>query len=104
MPIDAQVIFVLGLSPRQNRSAFIRLTALQDTAISTEFSSFVVVRRTMIYSCVSVRRAEISSLLSVAFVSGNFNSVKSLRREPHSPESSCWLHAPTFCLSTLPSN
>jgi protein-L-isoaspartate(D-aspartate) O-methyltransferase len=56
----------------------------------------------MIYSCSSVRDPEFGSLLSQPFMSETFSSVKSLRREPHSPEPGCWLHTSTFCLSTHP--
>ena len=41
----------------------------------------------MIYSCSSVRESEFGSLLSQPL---------------HSVESACWLHTPTFCLSTHP--
>jgi hypothetical protein len=40
VPIDVQVIFVLGLKSRQNRSAFVHLTVLQDTSFSRIFSWF----------------------------------------------------------------
>ncbi len=56
----------------------------------------------MIYSCSSIRNPEFGSLLSQLFKSGTFGSVKSLRRDPHSLEPGCWLHGPTFCLSTRP--
>jgi protein-L-isoaspartate(D-aspartate) O-methyltransferase len=55
----------------------------------------------MIYSCSSVRDSAFGSLLSQPFMSGTFSSVKSLRRDPHSPEPGCWLHGSTFCLSTI---
>jgi len=35
-------------------------------------------------------------------MSGTFSSVKSLRRDPHSCKTDCWLHMPTF-LSVDPS-
>jgi protein-L-isoaspartate(D-aspartate) O-methyltransferase len=55
----------------------------------------------MIYLCSGGgRNSEFANLLSAPFMSGSFNSVKSLRRNGHSPEPTCWLHAPTFCLST----
>jgi len=56
----------------------------------------------VIYSCSSVRDSRFGSLLSQPFMSGSFGSVQSLRRDPHSPQPGCWLHAPTFCLSTNP--
>jgi len=54
----------------------------------------------MIYSCTSVRDAQIGAAFGQRFMSGTFDSVRSLRRDPHTPESSCWLHSTTFCLST----
>jgi protein-L-isoaspartate(D-aspartate) O-methyltransferase len=56
----------------------------------------------MIYSCSSVRDSELAGLLGQAFMSGNFRAVQSLRRDPHSPEPSCWLHHSSFCFSTRP--
>jgi len=56
----------------------------------------------MIYSCSSVRDSAFGSLLGQQFMSGTSSSVKSLRRDPHSPEPSCWLHGSSFCLSTRP--
>jgi protein-L-isoaspartate(D-aspartate) O-methyltransferase len=56
----------------------------------------------MIYSCSSVRDPQFASLLGQAFMSGTFSAVQSLRRDPHSPEPSCWLHHSSFCLSTRP--
>src|ERR1700745_1598710 len=50
VPINVQVIFVLGLPSRQNSSAFVHEAVLQHTSFSSLFSWFVVARRTMIYS------------------------------------------------------
>jgi protein-L-isoaspartate(D-aspartate) O-methyltransferase len=57
----------------------------------------------MIYSCSSVRDPQFGTLLGQPFLSGTFSSVKSLRRDWHSAQSTCWLHTPSFCLSTRPS-
>lgn len=54
----------------------------------------------MIYSCTTTRNAEIASSFAQKFTSGTFASVRSLRREPHLAEPSCWLHFAGFCLST----
>jgi protein-L-isoaspartate(D-aspartate) O-methyltransferase len=56
----------------------------------------------MIYSCTSARDPQIGKALGERFMSGTTDSVRSLRLEPHSHESSCWLHSTTFCLSTQP--
>ena len=52
----------------------------------------------MIYSCTSVREASVMQLLGKALMSGTMTSVQSFRRDPHSPETACWLHTDTFCL------
>jgi protein-L-isoaspartate(D-aspartate) O-methyltransferase len=54
----------------------------------------------MIYSCTSARDAQLARAFGERFMSGTFDSVRSLRREQHSPEPSCWLHTAAFCLST----
>jgi len=58
----------------------------------------------MIYSCTSARDPELAKAFGQQFMSGTFSSVRSLRKEPHSSEPSCWLHSAAFCLSTLPVN
>lgn len=83
--------------PHVGKGLALRVSRL-DSGYGARFLSVPV----MIYSCSSVRDNQLSSLLSQALMSGAFNSVKSLRRDSHSAESSCWLHAPSFCLSTLP--
>jgi protein-L-isoaspartate(D-aspartate) O-methyltransferase len=40
--------------------------------------------------------------LEQAYRSGRFESVRSLRREPHEPEVGCWFHSEDFCLSARP--
>jgi hypothetical protein len=51
VPIDVQVIFVLGLESRQNKSASFHLAVLQHTSISSLFSWFACdAKGGMIYS------------------------------------------------------
>jgi len=75
---------------------------LQVSKLQAGYAAHFLPIPVMIYSCSSVRDSEFGSLLSQPFMSGSFSSVQSLRRDPHSPEPDCWLHAPTFCLSTRP--
>ena len=56
----------------------------------------------MIYSCTSVRDSEVASLFGQMMMSGTFSSVRSLRRDVHTSEPTCCLHAAKFCLSTFP--
>jgi protein-L-isoaspartate(D-aspartate) O-methyltransferase len=53
-----------------------------------------------IYPCVGGRDPEIERLLSQAFLRGHPEQVRSLRRDPHPREETCWLHAEGFCLSS----
>jgi protein-L-isoaspartate(D-aspartate) O-methyltransferase len=57
---------------------------------------------TQIFDCVGGRDAELSKRLHDGFKRGAWRLVQSLRREPHDPSKSCWLHGDGFCLSTLP--
>jgi protein-L-isoaspartate(D-aspartate) O-methyltransferase len=54
-----------------------------------------------IFSCVGGRDAELNRRLKEAFERGDWKSLQSLRREPHEPADTCWLHADNFCLSKL---
>jgi len=54
-----------------------------------------------IFSCVGGRDAELNQRLKEAFERDDWKSVQSLRREPHEPADTCWLHADNFCLSRL---
>jgi len=56
-----------------------------------------------IFPATSVRDAEAEARLAKALQNGGYaaaaDAVKSLRRDPHPADDSCWLHAPDFCLS-----
>jgi protein-L-isoaspartate(D-aspartate) O-methyltransferase len=54
-----------------------------------------------IYHCVGARDARRDRALVARFSSGGADTVRSLRIDPHEPNGGCWLHADTFCLSTL---
>ena len=53
-----------------------------------------------IYSAIGLRDAGMNDRLGRAMMGGpmGWHAVKRLRRDPHEPSASCWLHAPTFCL------
>lgn len=52
--------------------------------------------------CHGARDPRHERLLRDAFLRGGTGAVSSLRREPHVPDASCWLHGEGFCLSTRP--
>jgi protein-L-isoaspartate(D-aspartate) O-methyltransferase len=55
-----------------------------------------------IYSAVGLRDDEVNARLGKAMMAGpmKWSAVKRLRRDPHEPSESCWLHGPTWCWST----
>ena len=54
---------------------------------------------TMIFPCFGARDPELNDKLKEAFQRGDVNSVRSLRRDPHDKDQSCWLHNQQFCIS-----
>jgi protein-L-isoaspartate(D-aspartate) O-methyltransferase len=53
----------------------------------------------MIYSLIGARVEEMNTRLGQALKGGKASSVSRLRRDPHAPEASCWLHG-SNCLAT----
>lgn len=54
-----------------------------------------------IFSCIGARDPQSDRYLGDAFARGGWESVRSLRRDTHEAQPSCWLHGAGFCLSTL---
>jgi protein-L-isoaspartate(D-aspartate) O-methyltransferase len=52
-----------------------------------------------IFPCVGARDEETAGLLRDAFMGGGGAAVRSLRRDLHPRESTCWFHSNAFCLS-----
>ena len=52
-----------------------------------------------IYSALQLRDEEIDRRLGEVLAKSPFAAIRSLRRDPHEPESSCWLHGQGWCLS-----
>ena len=53
----------------------------------------------MIYALVGLRDEAMNAQLGKAFMGGRWASVSRLRRDPHTPDSTCWLHGST-CLAS----
>jgi protein-L-isoaspartate(D-aspartate) O-methyltransferase len=53
----------------------------------------------MIYSCTSVRTPQMATAFAEAMRTGAFREVRSLRRDQHTPDATCWMHSGSFCLS-----
>ena len=54
-----------------------------------------------IFHCSGARTDGGNDLLRRSYQGGGDDTVRSLRRNAHEPDSFCWLHAPLFCLSRL---
>ena len=54
-----------------------------------------------IFPCVGARDADTANLLRDAFLGGGGATVRSLRRDLHQSEPTCWLHSDNVCLSTV---
>jgi protein-L-isoaspartate(D-aspartate) O-methyltransferase len=55
-----------------------------------------------IYSAIGLRDPDMNDRLGKAMMAGpaQWQAVKRLRRDTHEPAASCWLHAPSWCLSS----
>jgi protein-L-isoaspartate(D-aspartate) O-methyltransferase len=53
-----------------------------------------------IYSAIGLRDADTNDRLGKAMMGGSaqWQAIERLRRDPHEPSASCWLHGRTFCL------
>ena len=66
----------------------------QNGGFSAKMASFVA-----IYSCTSVRDAQLEPLLAKAMSTGALFKLKSLRTEAHDPTNTCLVHSDAICLS-----
>jgi protein-L-isoaspartate(D-aspartate) O-methyltransferase len=58
-----------------------------------------VVTMTAIYNGIGLRDDRYNDRLRDAFMKGVMPAFKRLRRDPHEPAATCWLHGETFCFS-----
>jgi hypothetical protein len=58
-----------------------------------------VVTMIAIYSAVGIRNAALNDRLREAFTRAWWPALTRLRRDPHEPLPSCWLHGDTFCFA-----
>jgi protein-L-isoaspartate(D-aspartate) O-methyltransferase len=54
-----------------------------------------------IFPCIGAIDREADAAIARALAAGGFESIKSLRRDNHTADESCWLHANDLCLSKL---
>jgi protein-L-isoaspartate(D-aspartate) O-methyltransferase len=58
-----------------------------------------IVTMTVIYSAVGIRNEALNNRLRDTFTRGGWPTFKRLRRDPHEPSASCWLHGDSFCFT-----
>jgi len=71
----------------------IRITR-QAAGFEARFVSFAA-----IFHCIGARDDDQEQALRDAYREGDAERVRSLRRDPHSRETDCWMHQDNFCLS-----
>ena len=74
---------------------FVFLVQRSGGAFAAQLNGFVA-----IYSAVGVRDEAVNAALGKALMGGPLkaHAVARLRRDPHDPADTCWLHAASFCL------
>ena len=81
-------------SPELGRGVMMKITR-RGTSFSAQMVTYVG-----IYSCTSVRDADMNVLVGKAFASGGLAKVQSLRRDPHEKEESCLVHGAEVCFNS----
>ncbi len=69
------------------------------TNSSAEALDARLVAMVAIYSAVGIRDESLNLKLGEALRRGMFPALKRLRRDPHDPAPSCWMHTDNFCFS-----
>jgi protein-L-isoaspartate(D-aspartate) O-methyltransferase len=64
--------------------------------------SAATVERIGFYPCAGTRDPEAAERLTIALRERDADTVRSLRRDRHKPDDSCWLHDVDLCLSSRP--
>ena len=83
----------IPMAPGLGKGMMVRI-ARQNGGFSAKMASFVA-----IYSCTSVRNAQLEPLLGKAMSSGALFKLKSIRPDPHDPSDTCLVHSAGICLS-----
>jgi protein-L-isoaspartate(D-aspartate) O-methyltransferase len=80
------------------KGVVVLVTKETNNSVSARVVAFVAV-----YSALGVRDPAMDERIGKALAAGpaQWQSVKRLRRDPHQPEASCWLHRDACCFSTM---
>jgi protein-L-isoaspartate(D-aspartate) O-methyltransferase len=77
------------------KGAVLRITR-KGGALAAAFGPMVAV-----YSCATARDPEMNAALGRALMQWKLHEVRSIRREPHTADDSCWAHKEGFCISRV---
>ncbi len=86
----------MGMGPTLGKGVMAKITRHQES-FSAEVVTFAA-----IYSCATVRDAQLEPALGKALASGALLKMKSLRRDAHEQGETCILHRMDMCVSSLP--
>jgi protein-L-isoaspartate(D-aspartate) O-methyltransferase len=87
---------ILPLTADAGRGAMLKVT------FEGRFYAARFISTARIFHCAGGRDAESGRRLGDAFKRGESTAVKSLRRDAHEKDTTCWLHQDGCCLSTFP--
>jgi protein-L-isoaspartate(D-aspartate) O-methyltransferase len=85
------------MAPSPHGKGLVLLVRRQGAGWSARFLTPVA-----IYPCLGCRDENLNLRLREALGKGDWFSAQSLRRDPHEPDASCWLHGDGFCISKAP--
>ncbi len=82
-----------GPAPGAPGKGAVVLVTRREAGFDARFVSMVA-----IYPCAVARDAEQGQALGATLRTGRWDSIRSLTRDPHEPDASCWLHGKGWCL------
>ncbi len=85
--------------PTIGKGIVLLITRGDGNAVAADSFAARVLTFVAIYSAQGIRDSTTETLLGQAMRQNPFPSLTRLRRDPHDPSSSCWLHTDGFCLS-----
>ena len=92
-----QTAVMSAMGSTLGKGVVVLVTNGPEGAVAARVVTFVA-----IYSALGVRNPAMDERIGKALMAGpaQWQAVKRLRRDPHEPGASCWLHADACCFST----
>jgi len=94
-----RLIFPLTFTMEQKGSLGKGVVTLLSKVNGLDMFDARIVTMTVIYSAVGIRNEALNNRLRETFTRGGWPTFKRLRRDPHGPSASCWLHGDSFCFT-----